>query len=132
MSTKTPKLTEMGVRNPEHIDSYAVSSFGYTDSLRITYTRPRGSLLPTSRTYRFPRVQKSAVVNPQTGKTEVVMESDVIFREAVEELKALLANRHEPHALADAMLREIHALEEEIAMRSACLRELAEQLKKAP
>ncbi len=129
MSDKYPRLTQMGVRHPEHLDAYTVSSFGYTDNLRLSYTRPRGSLLPHTRTYRFPRVQKSAVVNPETGKTDVVMESDPVFREAVEELKKLLKDKSGPRAVAEAMLREINALEEDLAMRSACLRKMAEQLK---
>jgi hypothetical protein len=128
--SKYPRLTEMGVRHPEQIDSYSISSVGYVDNLRITYVRPKGSLLPKSRSYQFPRVQKTAVVNPDKGDSKVVMESDPAFREAVAELRELLEKKSGKEDLAGQILREIAALEEDIAARSGCIRELAEKLKR--
>ena len=49
----------LGIQHPEQIKDYTISSVDYTDHLWITYTRPEGSLLPSSRSYRFPRLQKS-------------------------------------------------------------------------
>lgn len=61
-----PKLTEMGVRHPEQIDRFQVSGFPTYDVLRIFYIRQKGSILPASRIYKFPRVQNTAVINNET------------------------------------------------------------------
>ena len=55
-----PTLAEMGVESPKQIDKYYISSINLIDVLRIVYHRPEGSLLPSSRTYNFPRVQGGA------------------------------------------------------------------------
>jgi hypothetical protein len=127
--SKYPRLTEMGVQHPEHIASYSISSVDYTDNLRITYIRPKGSLLPVSRSYRFPRTQRTAVLGPESDKGKVVMESAPAFREAVKELQALLSSRETTHGVAAGLLEEIEALEQELAERVACLKRLAGQLK---
>ena len=126
--SKYPRLAEMGVLHPGQIDSYTINSIGYIDYLRILYVRPKGSLLPVSRSYKFPRMQKSAVVNKDSGQTNVVMESDPKLREAVDELKDILDSRESVHSVKEAILQEIAALEEEIAVRNACLRELVQKI----
>ena len=54
-----PQLTAMGIQNPTEIRSYMVNSIATTDVLRIIYKRKEGSLLPASRSYDFPRVQRT-------------------------------------------------------------------------
>ena len=124
--SRYPRLTEMGVHHPEQICRYSVSSIGYTDALRITYMRPKGSFLPVSRSYMFPRVQKSM---PGKSDTEAVMESNPGLREAVAELKSIIDAREHADGIAAAIIEEIDSLEHDIAMRSAYLKELAARLK---
>lgn len=127
--SKYPRLTEMGIHNPEQIDGFTVSSVDYTDHLWVTYARPVGSLLPTSRSYRFPRIQKSLPAGKNKQKKHVVMETDPVFREAVAELRDLMASRSEKHTLAEELLHAVNALEEDITARTAALKELVEKLK---
>ena len=118
-----PRLTEMGVLHPGQIDRYSVNSIDYTDVLRIVYRRPRGSVLPESRTYKFPRVQRSRSLRSGDTKAEVVMESDPCLREALEELADIMAERKEEKDVATALLDEVRHLEDEVAARVEALRE---------
>ena len=127
--SKYPRLKEMGIQHPEQIDGYTISSVDYVDHLWITYTRPEGSLLPTSRSYRFPRVQKSLPSGTDKQHGSVVLETDTVFREAVAELRELMAAKSQKHTVAEELLAAIDALEEDIHARTAALKELAEKLK---
>ena len=60
MTDKYPTLTEMGVESHSQINKYYVTSINYVDILRIAYDRPEGSLLPDTRSYKFPRVTGTA------------------------------------------------------------------------
>ena len=85
-----PKLTEMGVRHPLEIEKFAVHSAAQTDILQITYNRKKGSLLPVSRRYKFPRIKKSVVVDSGTRQTETMYESAPALRQALRELERLI------------------------------------------
>ena len=118
-----PNLTEMGVLHPEEIVRFCVNSIGYTDHLRIIYDRPKGSLLPASRNYAFPRVQKE-------GKGgEAVMESNPALRAAITELKDVVTARASIQDTAEALLDELRGLEQDFAFHSAALKALIEELK---
>ena len=58
-----PTLSQMGVESPKQIANYYISSINFIDVLRIVYERPKNSYLPSSRTYKFPRV-------PSSGESE--------------------------------------------------------------
>ena len=121
-----PQLTEMGVLHPEQIDRYMVNSISNLDVLRIIYRRRKGSLLPVSRTYEFPRVQRE--MTDRAGETQSVMETDPTLRAAVTELKQLLQATEDKRSLAESIDEELRQLEEEIAMRCESIRELVARL----
>ncbi len=121
--TKFPHLAEMGVENPQQIDNYSVNSIAYTDILRIVYARPKGSLLPASKTFKFPRIQET-VESPGKGQGEVTMKSNPAFRSAVGELQEILESRQKDQDVAAAIIEELRLLEEDIAMRSQCIKTL--------
>ena len=114
-------LSKMGVIHPQQIDSYSVNSIGYTDVLRIVYERPKGSLLPMTRTYKFPRVQQTA---KSGGKDETVMNSSPDFRAAIAELQDLLESKATTEDTSADILEELRLLEEDIALRSECIKRL--------
>ena len=118
----------MGVTHCDHIARFSVNSIDYTDHLRIVYDRPHGSLLPVSRTYHFPRIQKS-LEGGGTSPGEVVMESDPALREALEELRALLAARESKQDVAAEMLAELQWLEEELCVFREHVKGLIEKVK---
>ncbi len=116
----------MGVEHPQHIDSFSVNSIGYTDVLRIVYERPKGSLLPASKTFKFPRIQQTAK-NQGKDQAEVTMKSDPVFRSAVGELQDILAAKQKDQDVASAIVEELRLLEEDIALRSQYIKSLLEK-----
>ena len=120
-----PRLKEMGVTHPKQIVHFSVSSIDYNDFLRIVYNRPKGSLLPVGRSYRFPRVQKTL----DSGDDKVVMESSPAFKEALAELEALMGAKQGKLDVAVTMLDELRQLEEDFSMRIECLESLIGKLK---
>ena len=124
-----PRLTEMGVTHPKQIVHFSVSSIDYNDFLRIVYERPTDSLRPLSRSYRFPRVQKTLKGEGDAGDDTVVMESSPAFKEALAELQALMGEKQDKQDIAAAMLDELRQLEEDFSMRIECLESLIGKLK---
>ena len=104
----------MGVTHPEEIVEYSVSGVDYVDFLRIFYARPKGSILPVSRTYRFPRVQTD----------EQRMKANPALQEALNELKAIEAAQSHKQNIAEAMQEQIKRLEEDIALHTEQLKTL--------
>ena len=119
-----PQLKDMGIQRPEQIRSYMVNSISGIDVLRIVYKRDEGSLLPISRNYEFPRVQRT--VKSSKGEEQAVLETAPALRAAVTELKTLMAARKDKPELAAALLQELAELEQEMHCRIEHLRELIE------
>lgn len=122
-----PHLAEMGVENPQQIDSYSVNSIGYTDVLRIVYERPKGSLLPASKTFKFPRIQQT-VKSQGKGQAEVAMKSNPAFRSAIGELRDILEAKDKDQDVAAAIVEELRLLEEDIALRSQFIKTLLDKI----
>ena len=98
------------------------------DVLRITYSRQKGSFLPSSRTYQFLRVQKEIPVRGDEGKTATVMETNPSLRLAIDELKMLLEDTVKKQDVKKALQEQILLLDEDIALRSTYIKELIERL----
>ncbi len=119
----------MGVTHCQQIVRFSVNSVDYTDYLRIVYERPKGSLLPVSRTYRFPRIQKSVQAGDGKGGNEVVMQSDPALREALEELRDLVEVKAKQQDISAETLAELEWLEEELCMYKEHLRALIDKVR---
>jgi len=124
-----PRLTEMGVHNPQQIEKFLVYTTDDFDILRIIYERKKGSLLPVSKNYKFPRIKKSIMVDSGTRKTEVVYESDPAFREALHELEKVKAVRDQGADLAATIAEEVRLLEEDVALRIDYIKSLVNKVK---
>lgn len=118
------QLTEMGILHPEQIEKFSVNSVSNFDVLRISYHRAKGSLLPLSRKYKYPRVQRTAVVNSEAELTADVMETNPALRSAIAELQDLLETKQRQQNAAESILEELQSLEEDVAMRSKRIKEL--------
>jgi len=123
-----PRLKKMGILHPEQIVKYSINGISNYDVLRVVYKRRKDSSLPSSRTYKFPRIQKTAVVNKETGQVQDVMESNPDLLETLDELKALLKAKQHKQSVAESILEELQALEEEVSMRSESIKDLIKQL----
>ncbi len=123
-----PNLAEMGVVHPDQIEKFSVNSILNYDILRIVYNRRKGSVLPESRIYKFPRVQKSVTVDGGKGQSATVMETDPALSAAVTELEDLLEAKEQKKDVAESILEELRLLEEDISMRAEYIRELVKHL----
>lgn len=123
-----PTLTEMGVESPKQIDKYYITSVNLVDVLRIVYERPEHSLLPSSRTYKFPRVQENGAAAGEGGISGAVMKTHPKLRSALQELQIVLEAKSSTRTLATDILEEIELLEEDIAMRSETLKVLVNRI----
>lgn len=123
-----PRLAEMGVNNPLQIEKFAVYSSEQLDTLHIIYKRKKGSLLPVSRKYKFPRAKKQIMVNSATRQTNVVFESSAALLEAMGELEQIRADHKDSANLSATINEELTALEEEVKMRTDYIRSLVEKL----
>ena len=126
-----PTLTEMGVESPKQIDRYYITSVNLVDVLRIVYERPENSLLPASRTYKFPRVQENGGDAGDGASSGAVMKTNPKLRSALKELQIVLEAKSSTRTLAAEILEEIELLEEDIAMRSETLKVLVNRIPKA-
>jgi len=120
--SKYPQLTEMGILHPEQIRAYRINSISRIDVLRIIYKRKEGSLLPSSRSYEFPRVQKT--ITNSKEEPETVLETAPDLRAAVAELTELMQLREQEPELAASMLEELESLEGELACRIQQMKDL--------
>lgn len=129
--TKTnpyPTLSKMGVESPKQIDNYYISGINFIDVLRIVYERPKGSFLPSSRTYKFPRVQSSEDAEGQNDKEAGVLKTHPMLRSAIDELQRIIEAKTSKESITAEILCEIAQLEEDIAMRSECLKILVSKI----
>ena len=123
-----PQLKEMGIKHPEQIEKYIVISISPYDVLKITYTRKKRSLLPSSRTYKFPRIQRDIPSINSDGKTITVLETNENLNKAISELKILLQDKTQKQDVKKALVEQVAFLEEDIALRLKYIKQLAESL----
>ena len=123
-----PALEAMGIRNPKQISRYAIYDADGSDILRITYERKKGSILPVTKKFKFPQLQKSTLVDSGTRQTEVLLESSAEFRNAVAELDGLMDLRDSKEDIKRIIAEEIRTLEEEVAAHTDYIKSLVDRL----
>lgn len=123
-----PTLRKMGIESPKQIDKYYVTSINYVDVLRIVYDRPEGSFLPSTRSYKFPRVPDQQAGNTDQQKRPGVLRLHPMLREAQAELDLILAAKASKENIAAEILSEIELLEEDIAIRAECIKSLVSKI----
>lgn len=125
---KYPTLAKMGVESPKQIDRYHITSINAIDVLRIIYDRPEDSFLPSSRSYKFPRVQEEKPAAGDQTTKGAKLRMHPMLRAAVEELKVAMKSVSTKEDIVAEILGEIELLEEDIAIRSECLKVLARKI----
>ena len=123
-----PRLQEMGILNPQQIEKFSVYTIDDLDILRVIYARKKGSFLPASKNFKFPRIKKSVVVDSGTRQTGIIYESHPAFREALSELEHLKIEKSASANLSELISEEIRLLEEDIALRIAYIKSLVKKV----
>ena len=120
-------LREMKVKRPDQIDRYSVQSVDNTDVLRIVYKRKKGSFLPESKRFRFPRIKKTSLADGGRRKIDVRWEVSPFLQKAVSELDHILDTEISEKRRRAIILDELRLLQEDAAHRIDYIRSLIEE-----
>ena len=125
---KYPTLHEMGIPHPETIDRYSLQTINNIDLLRIVYRKEKGSILPDSKRFRFPRTEKLSPGDGIGRDNQIFYEVSPEIRKAMVELDQIVqAKRDRKHQL-EVINEEIHRLQEETSTRIEYLKSLVSDL----
>lgn len=124
---KYTNLNEMGIENPTQIVRFSVHEANNTDVLRIVYSRKKGSILPVSKTFKFPRLKKTVLVDGGTQRTQILYKSAPIFANALIELDDIIEKKNNVDELNQILEDEIQQLETEVTSRINYIKTLIAQ-----
>ncbi len=122
--TEYKTLREMKIKRPDQIDRYSVQSVDNTDVLRVVYKRKKGSLLPESKRFRFPRIKKTSLEDGGRRKIDIRWEVSPFLQKAISELDHLLDTEISKKRRREIILDELRRLEEDAAHRIDYIRSL--------
>ena len=128
MPTKYPSLLEIGIKNPEEITRYSFQTTNDTDSLRIVYKRKQGSLLPSSKKFKFPRSQKTVMAHSDKDTTTTINEISPFLNKVIAELDQIVNLQHTQKQQKEIIMDEINSLDEEVHARMAYIKALVDKL----
>ena len=123
-----PTLHEMGISSPETIDRYSLQTINNMDILRIVYKKHKGSILPDSKRFRFPRTEK---LHPGDGKgreNEFYYEVSPVVQKAMVELDKIVQTKRERSHQLELIKEEIQRLQEEASTRIDYISSLVAEL----
>lgn len=121
-----PALYNLGINRPNEISGYSLSTHNDVDTLRVKYTRQKGSLLPTSKRFKFPRRPMPGL---QAVPGEVSMtEISPALESALAELSQLLSDKNNTNDRKADLLNEIDEFESYIKTRLTEFRNEVEKL----
>ncbi len=125
-------LKEMKINMPTQIDRYSVQTIEHpdehTDVLRIVYKRKKGSLLPESKRFRFPRIKKTSLEDGGTRKMNMRWEVSPFLQKAISELDQVISTKLSKKENIKLILEEMKRLEEDAAHRIDYIRSLVESI----
>lgn len=121
-----PALKNLGINRPHEINSYTLTSDGDIDILNIRYARQKGSLLPTTKKFKFPR-RPMPGVQPEPGEG-ILTEISPALEDALAELSQLLSDKTSMLDKKTELLQEIDELETHVREQLAEIRAEIEKL----
>lgn len=123
-----PTLTEMGIKNPDQIERYSLTTSDKKDHLRIIYRRQKGSFLPDSKRFEFGRASKTVVTDSGTRQTQVVYEISPFVQKAIEELEHIVDAKKTNIEHAVIVKDELKRLHQEMTSRLAYIESLIDDM----
>ena len=129
---KYKTLGEMKIKNPLEIARYSVQTVehadDHTDILRVVYKRKKGSFLPESKRFRFPRIKKTAIEDSGTRKMDIRWEVNPFLQKAVSELDQILSTDLSKKESRAIILDEVRRMEEDVKARGDYIRSLLKSI----
>lgn len=112
-----PTLNEMGITKPETIDRYSLQTVNNIDILRIVYRKQKGSILPDSKRFRFPRTEKMIPGDGNARDTQIHYEVSPAVHKAMVELDQIVKAKRDRNHQLEIIREEIQRLQEETSTR---------------
>ncbi len=129
MTEPYPFLQSMGVKNPEEIESYTVyQSREDLDILRLIYKRPKGSILPVTRKYKFGRGGKPQTVDSGTRQTQLVYEISPQLVNATVELDRITSAKKSRLEIKQHLTYELKRVQQDFLAETNALLLLIDEL----
>jgi len=128
MTTKYPSLLDMGIKNPDEIARYSFQTLDNVDRLRVIYKRKQGSLLPSSKKFKFPRSKKTIVVDSGSNTTQTLNEISPFLQNVIAELDQVVNLKNSQAQQKEIILDEMHRLDDEVKSRMVYIKSLIEKL----
>ena len=126
--TAYPTLNEMGILNPTEIDRYSLQTINNMDILRIVYRRKKGSMLPASKRFRFPRTEKLSLGHGDMRSTQVFYEVSPVVHKAMIELDELVRSKRDRAQQLEVIREEMLRLQEETSTRISYINALIDEI----
>ncbi|NKB64889.1 MAG: DUF3461 family protein [Gammaproteobacteria bacterium] len=123
-----PTLSEMGILNPSEIDRYSLQTVNNIDILRVVYRRKKGSILPDSKRFRFPRTEKISLGRGDARSTQVFYEISPVVHKAMIELDKIVRAKKDKNQQMETIREEMQRLQEETSTRIDYINSLIEEL----
>ena len=128
MTTKYPSLLDMGIKNPNEIARYSFQTLDNVDRLRVIYKRKQGSLLPSSKKFKFPRSKKTIVVDSGSNTTQTLNEISPFLQNVIAELDQVVNLKNSQAQQKEIILDEMQRLDDEVKSRMVYIKSLIEKL----
>lgn len=119
----------MGINNPDEIERYSYQTINNIDILRIVYKRKKGSLLPSSKRFRFNRIEDVVLTEGNPRGTQINYKASPTVRNAVTELEQVVNSRKDKRTQLEIIEDEIRRLKEDNAARLAYIESIIKKLK---
>ncbi len=123
-----PTLNEMGINNPKEIDRYSHQTVGNIDVLRVVYKRKKGSMLASSRRYRFNRDDELVLADQDSRGAQVRHNISPVLRKALSELDTLVNKRASKVSVKEVIRDELKRMKEDNEARYAYIESLLKEL----
>jgi len=125
-------LGEMKIKNPLEIVRYSVQTIErsdeHVDVLRIVYKRRRGSFLPESKRFHFPKIKKTSMEDSGRRKIDIRWEVSPFLQKAISELDQILSTELSKKESIKIILDEMRRLEDDAAHRIKYIRSLVKEI----
>jgi len=123
-----PTLFEMGINNPGEIQRYSHQTIGNVDVLRVVYQRKKGSLLASSRRYRFQRNDELVLADGDARGAQIRHNISPTLRKALTELDRVVNTKPKDTPTTEIIRDELKRMKEDSEARYAYIESLLKEL----
>ena len=106
-----PVLESMGVTSYSNIEKFSLRLESNVDVLKIHYQREKGSFLPKSKKFKFPRTSRSVLTDGGRQSYKNVEEPSSTLVSAMTELESIVGKHVETTVTKEELLNELTHLE---------------------